>query len=78
MTNNYDYLFVGEERSQKAIDMGWTWRDKRLAASHLSKALENLSLDWERCDFTNIFEEGGLEKVKLDNPEQAFILITVI
>ena len=44
--------------------MGVTWRDKRLAASHLSKALEHIRLDWERCDFANVFEEGGLEKIK--------------
>jgi hypothetical protein len=51
------YLFVGEERSPRAIEMGVTWRDKRLAAAHLSKAVEALNVNWEDCAFLNVFED---------------------
>jgi len=50
-------LFVGEERSQTAIDKGWTWKDKRLAAAHLSKATDALGLDWDSLTFKNVFED---------------------
>ena len=51
------YLFVGEKRSNLAIKMGVTWKDKRLAASHLSKALESIGIDWNDCEFKNVFED---------------------
>lgn len=51
------YLFVGEKRSATAIRMGVTWKDKRLAASHLYKALTFIGIDWEDCDFMNVFED---------------------
>jgi hypothetical protein len=54
----YKYLFVGEERSQTAIQKGWTWRDKRLAAAHLSKAVESMGISWDDCDFKNVFEDN--------------------
>lgn len=52
------YLFVGEKRSELAIKMKVTWVDKRLAASHLSKAVENIGIKWDECDFKNIFEDN--------------------
>ena len=54
---NEKYLFVGEERSPTAIEKGWTWRDKRLAAAHLSKAVESLGVKWCQCAFLNVFED---------------------
>lgn len=51
------FLFVGEERSPTAIRMGVTWKDKRLAAAHLSKAIESLGVDWNDLKFLNIFED---------------------
>jgi hypothetical protein len=51
------FLFVGEERSNRAIEMGVTWKDKRLAAAHLSKAVESLGIDWDKCRFMNVFED---------------------
>ena len=51
------YLFVGEKRSERAIQMNVTWVDKRLCAGHLSKALENLGIDWNECAFLNVFED---------------------
>jgi hypothetical protein len=52
------FLFVGERRSETAIRMNVTWVDKRLAASHLSKAVENIGIDWNECDFKNVFEDN--------------------
>jgi hypothetical protein len=43
------YLFVGEKRSERAIQMNVTWVDKRLCAGHLSKAVENIGIDWNEC-----------------------------
>ena len=51
------YLFVGERRSPTAIRMNVTWKDKRLAASHLSKAVENIGINWDDCEFKNVFED---------------------
>ncbi len=57
------YLFVGEKRSPTAIRMNVTWVDKRLAAAHLSKAVENLGIDWNECAFLNVFEDD-IEDIK--------------
>lgn len=57
------YLFVGEKRSPTAIKMGVTWKDKRLCASHLSKALDNIGINWGDCDFMNVFEDD-IEKIR--------------
>ena len=57
------FLFVGEERSPTAIRMGVTWKDKRLAAAHLSKAVEALGIDWDKCTFLNVFEDD-VEKIR--------------
>jgi len=56
MTKNI--LFVGEERSNRAIEMGVTWKDRRLAAAHLSKATDALGLDWDKLCFMNVFEDN--------------------
>jgi len=50
-------LFVGEERSNRAIEMGVTWKDRRLAAAHLSKATDALGLDWNSLCFMNVYED---------------------
>ena len=51
------YLFVGEERSETAKRMNVTWVSKRLCAGHLSKAVESLGIEWDECDFKNVFED---------------------
>lgn len=63
LCNMKKFLFVGEERSPTAIRMGVTWKDKRLAAAHLSKAVEALGIDWNKCTFLNIFEDD-IEKIR--------------
>lgn len=52
-----NFLFVGEERSPRAIEMGVTWKDRRLAAAHLSKATDALGLDWDSLAFLNVYED---------------------
>ena len=56
-------LFVGEERSPRAIQMGVTWKDRRLAAAHLSKATDALGLDWNSLSFLNVYEDD-IEDIK--------------
>lgn len=56
-------LFVGEKRSKTAIEKGWTWKDGRLCAAHLSKAVEALGLDWGKLHFKNIFEDD-IQEIK--------------
>ena len=58
------FLFVGEERSPTAIRMDVTWKDKRLAAAHLSKAIEVLGIDWDKCTFLNVFEDD-IEDIRM-------------
>ena len=48
---------MGEKRSELAKKMNVTWVNKRLCAGHLSKAVENLGIDWNECAFLNVFEE---------------------
>ena len=60
---NKNFLFVGEERSPTAIRMGVTWKDRRLAAAHLSKATDALGLDWEALHFRNVYEDD-IEDIK--------------
>jgi hypothetical protein len=52
-----NFLFVGEERSPTAIEKGWTWKDRRLATAHLSKATDALGLDWDKLCFKNVYED---------------------
>jgi hypothetical protein len=58
------YLFIGEERSPKAIQMGVTWEDGRLAAKQLFDALRSAGIDPEACTFTNIFESPDLDQIR--------------
>jgi hypothetical protein len=50
---------VGEERSQRAKDLGLTWADGGLAAKPLFEALRGCGIDPEKVEFTNWFERGG-------------------
>ena len=58
-----NFLFVGEERSLRAIQMGVTWKDRRLAAAHLSKATDALGIPWDECTFLNVYEDD-IEDIK--------------
>lgn len=60
------YLFVGERRSPTAIKMNVTWVDKRLCAGHLYKALDFIGINWNECEFKNVFEDN-IEDIKKFN-----------
>jgi|GEM_PF-1843151 hypothetical protein len=49
------YLFVGERRSKRAISMGVSWTDGRLAAKTLFAALRAAGVDPACCRFTNLY-----------------------
>lgn len=57
-------LFVGEERSNRALSMGVKWEDGRLAAKQLFDALNDIGIDPKQCSFTNLFERGGKTIIK--------------
>lgn len=58
------YLFVGEKRSNRAIQLGVTFRDKALAGKQLYDALTFIGIDYDSCEFVNLFERGGKKVVK--------------
>lgn len=55
------FVFVGEQRSQRAQQMGVTWRDGRLAASTLHAALREAGIDPEAQRFTNVYPDEQRE-----------------
>lgn len=57
-------LFVGEERSERAKQLGVRWADGRLAAKQLFDALRACCLDPELCHYTNWFERGGKKRTR--------------
>lgn len=54
------YVFVGENRSKKAIDLGVTWKDGKLAARTLFEALRVAGIDPDPDvhKFVNLFHDG--------------------
>jgi len=63
---NKKFLFVGERRSETAIRMNVTYVDKRLCASHLFKAINNIGINWDECVFKNVYEDD-IEDIKSFN-----------
>lgn len=57
-----NYLFVGEERSERAKELGLTWESGGLAAKQLFDALKACGIDPKTVNFTNWFEYGGKTK----------------
>jgi hypothetical protein len=56
-------VFVGERRSQRAIQMCVTWRDGHLAAKTLHDALRAAGLDPEQQRYENLFPDPPLPLV---------------
>lgn len=52
-------LFVGERRSRRAVAMGMTWEDGRLAARSLFDALRAAGLGVDRHRFVNLYPDAG-------------------
>lgn len=57
------YLFVGEDRSQRAKDLKVTWKDGALAAKPLFEALRACDINPDTVEFVNWFE-GGKKTVR--------------
>ena len=57
-------LFVGEARSDRAKELGITWKSGGLAAKQLFDALLAYGIDPDEVEFTNWFEYGGKTKTK--------------
>jgi hypothetical protein len=60
-------LFVGEKRSNRAIELKVTWKDGALAGKQLFDALHSIGIDPHQCNFCNIFERGGKSTIKQHN-----------
>ncbi len=58
------FLFVGEKPSRKAVSMGVTWRDGRLAAKQLFDALRACGIDPDLQSFDNVFHsDHGADRI---------------
>ena len=58
-------LFIGEQRSKRAIEMGVHWRDGRLAAKQLFDALKACGIDPTEHEYVNDFEKLGANVRKI-------------
>jgi hypothetical protein len=56
-------VFVGERRSQRAISMGVTWGDGRLAARTLFEALQAAGVDPHTQRFVNLFPDPPAARI---------------
>lgn len=54
MSGYVSYAFVGDKPSNKALQMGVTWYDGKLAAAQLFDALRFCGIDPDSCRFENI------------------------
>lgn len=60
-------LFIGEQRSRKAVQMGVHWKDGRLAAKQLFDALKACGLDPAEFEYVNVWEKLGANIRKIQN-----------
>ena len=56
---NTHYLFIGEQRSHRAIQNGYRWPDRHLSSIQLYLALTAIGLRWEEQVFTNLWYDDG-------------------
>ena len=55
---NAQYVFVGEKRSRRAIELSASWEDGRLCAKTLHEALRAAGLDPRSQVFLNLYHDG--------------------
>ena len=53
------FVFVGEQRSQKAQQMGVTWESGHLAAATLHGALREAGIDPSSQEYRNLWTDAG-------------------
>ena len=58
------FLFVGEKKSNRAMQMRVSWRDGRLAAKQLFDALHACGIDPAECDFANWLNMRDRKRVR--------------
>lgn len=51
------FLFVGERPSHRAVEIGATWQNGRLAAKQLHDALRALNTDPEEHEYCNLYRQ---------------------
>ena len=57
-------LFMGEKRSQQAIDNGWHWYMGVSTAKVLFDSLRQIGIDPEKQDYMNLWSDSGvLQKI---------------
>ena len=64
------FVFVGEKRSNRAIELGVIWQDKKLAAKSLLEALEANGIDPQKQIFLNLFFDGEGHKMIEESAEK--------
>ena len=55
---NARYVFVGEKRSRRAIELGASWENGRLCAKTLHEALRAMELDPKSQVYLNLYRDG--------------------
>ena len=54
-----EYLFIGEKRSQQAIDNDWEWKQGVSTAKVLFRALREAEIEPTEQDFANLWNDEG-------------------
>jgi hypothetical protein len=57
------FLFIGEERSERAKKMNVEWEDGKLCAKQLFDALEYCKIDPRACQYLNAFDGRHEKKI---------------
>jgi hypothetical protein len=68
------YLFIGEKRSQRAIQMNVRLEDGRLAAKQLFDALDHCNISREHCKFINLFESLEEQNIKVQHHDVHLVM----
>lgn len=69
------FVFVGERPSRRAVAIGATWHNGKLAACTLWSALRALGLDPEEHDYCNIWMDAEPGAQDRKHEESALILV---
>lgn len=57
-TEESKYVFVGEKRSRRAVEMSVTWEHERLCGKTIAEALREAGIEPRACLFVNLFLDG--------------------
>jgi hypothetical protein len=68
------YLFIGEQRSSRAIKMNVRLEDGRLAAKQLFDALDHCKISRTHCKFINLFESLEEQNISLTHHDVYLVM----